>query len=174
MLKSLITLLLSLCFALGAACSSEQPKETPPPTAPTNAPTPAAPRIAYGAGFFDEERSGGEAWRWMGPEGTIRLKNTGRDMVLTLAGHSPLAPLKGAPTVTVTFNGEQLDQFPGAEAITKQYPIPAAKQGSGEYSELRITSSKSFVPKEVNKQSQDPRRLAFSLGKLTWEEKAAP
>lgn len=176
MFRLLITLILSLCLLIGAACSSEPTKEAPPAASAPSAPAaPATPKIAYVSGFFDEERGGGgETWRWMGPEGLIRLKNTGRDMMLTLTGSTPVGPLKGAPTVTITLNGEQLDQFPGADTITKQYPVPAAKQGAGEYSELRIASSKSFVPQEVDKRFQDKRRLAFSLAKLTWEEKTAP
>lgn len=175
MSKLTVTLLVSLSLLVCAACSGEPAKETPPAATPASAPVTPAPKIAYAAGFFDEERgAAGETWRWMGPQGTVRLKNTGREMALTLTGSSPLGPLKGAPTVTVTLNDQQLDQFPGAEAITKQYTISAAQQGTGEYSELRIASSKSFVPQEVNKQFQDSRRLAFSLGKLTWEEKTAP
>jgi hypothetical protein len=168
--KLFSTVLLTLCLFICAACSGEPAKVTQPAATPASAP---APQIAYAAGFFDEERgTGGETWRWMGPEGTVRLKNTKRDMMLNLIGTSPLGPLKGAPTLTITFNGEQLEQFPGAETVTKQYFIPAAKQGSGEYAELRIASSKSFVPQEVDQRFQDTRRLAFSLGKLTWE--AAP
>jgi hypothetical protein len=174
MSRLIITLLVSLSLLVGAACSGEPAKDTPPAATPATAPGVPALKIAYAAGFYDEERDAGNAWRWMGPEGVVRLKNTGRDMTLTITGSSPLGPLKGAPTVTVTLNGQQLEQFPGAEAITKQYTITPAQQGPGEYSELRIASSKSFVPQEVNPQFQDSRRLAFSLGKLTWEEKVTP
>lgn len=176
--KLIVTLLVLLSLLTLAACSGEPAKDTPPAATPASAPgAPGvpAPKIAYAAGFYDEERDGGgNTWRWMGPEGVVRLRNTGREMALTITGSTPLSPLKSTPTVTVTLNGQQLDQFPGADAVTKQYAVSPAQQGPGEYSELRIASNKSFVPQEVNKQFQDTRRLAFSLGKLTWEEKTAP
>lgn len=173
--KLILTLLIACSLLLGAACSGEPAKDTPPAAMPPTASGTPGPKIAYAAGFYDEERdAGGNTWRWMGPEGVVRLKNTGREMTLTITGSSPLSPLKSAPTVTVTLNGQQLEQFPGADAITKQYAVSPAQQGPGEYSELRIASSKSFVPQEVNPKFQDTRRLAFQLNKLIWEEKPAP
>lgn len=174
--KLIVTLLIAFSLLAGAACSGEPAKDTPPAATPATAPAvTTGPRIAYAAGFYDEERDGGgNSWRWMGPEGVVRLKNTGREMTLAIAGSSPLSPLKSTPTVTVTLNGQQLEQFSGANTITKQYAITPAQQGPGEYSELRIASSKSFVPQEVNPQFKDTRRLAFQLSKLTWEEKPAP
>ena len=175
MTKLLVTLLITFSLLASAACSGEPAKDTPPAATPAAASGAPGPKIGYAAGFYDEERNaGGDAWRWMGPEGVVRLKNTGREMTLTITGSSPLNPLKGTPTVTISLNGQQLEQFPGAEAIRKQYAITPTQQGPGEYSELRIASSKSFVPQEVNPQFQDTRRLAFSLGGLTWEEKTAP
>ena len=107
-----------------------------------------------------------------GPEAVIRLKNTGRDMRLVLTGNAPTNVFKSPSTIKLTFNGAPLDQFTGtAEVIEKRYEISAAQLGSAPYSELRISSDKSMVPKEVNKDSQDPRRLAFSLARLSWEER---
>lgn len=128
--------------------------------------------IIYGQGVFNEERSPDASWRWMEPEGYIKLKNTGRDMTLKLSGNAPVASFPEAPTVRFYFNGELLEEVKATpELMHKEYVIPAARQGSGEWSELKITSDKFFIPKEVDKNSQDPRRLAFSLTGLTWEPK---
>jgi hypothetical protein len=68
-------------------------------------------------------------------------------------------------------NGEKLEEFSAKDDVKKEYVVPAAKQGSAPASELVITASKSFVPKEVNAKSNDTRKLAFSLNQLTWQEK---
>ena len=170
MFKRILVTLLVLCCLGCAACSNKGVNTAQP--APTFA-TPPEPKVVYAQGFFDQERGpDGGTWRWMGPEGVVRLKNSGRDMILTLAGSSPMHVFKSPVTIKLTFNGAPLDQFVGkAEGVEKRYEIPAAKLGSGDFSELRISSDKSMVPQEVDKNFQDSRRLAFSLSKLAWEEK---
>lgn len=161
--------LFTFALLLSVACSSQPASNT----APASAPGTAAPAIVYAQGFYDEEQGGdGNRWRWMTTDGVVRLKNTQRDMVLTIAGSSPTHVFKSDPTVTLTLNGAPLDQFAGKkEGVEKRYEIPAGKLGSGDYAELRISSDKSMVPEEVNKTIADKRRLAFQLGKLTWQEK---
>lgn len=172
MFKRIVVISLALCWLSLAACADKPTNEAVTPAPPPAPPTPE-PKIVYGQGFSDLERGANDAtWRWMGPEGVIRLKNTGRDMVLVLAGTAPTTVFKSASTVKLTLNGAPLGQFAGkAEGVEQRYEIPAAQLGSGPYSELRLSADKSMVPKEVDKKSSDERRLAFSLTKLSWEEK---
>ena len=131
-------------------------------------------KIVYGQGFFNEEKDPGAglAWRWMEPEGIVKLHNTGRDMTLKLKGNAPVASFKEAPTVSFIFNGKLLEAVKATtEVMNKEYTITAAQQGSEEWSELKITSDKFFVPSEVDKKSTDGRRLAYSLMGLSWEPK---
>jgi hypothetical protein len=152
-----------LCYA---GCLAGEKEVRPAATA-----TPTPEVISYGRGFFDLERGpDGSTWRWMGEEGVIKLKNTGREMRLGVTGAAPVDRFPQPPTITLQFNGEQLDQFAAVPGVMeKEYPIPASRQGSGEWSELRLSTNKSFIPKEVDKGSTDPRRLGFSLHRLTWE-----
>lgn len=157
---------LSLTFSL-VGCDSA--KETANPTG-TAAPT-VEPEISYGDGFSPLERDGANSWRWMGTEGIVKLKSSNKDMKLSLAGSVPMDVFPQAPSLKVLFNGEQLDQFPAAQNIVKEYTIPAAKQSGKAYSELKIVTDKTFTPKDRDKKSSDERKLGFSLTKLEWTAK---
>jgi hypothetical protein len=134
--------------------------------------TPAGPRVVYSNGFFDEERDGTNSWRWMEPTGVARLRNTGKDMELVVAGRPPMEQFKQAPMITITLNGTKLDEYKGSNDVaTRTFTVTPAQQGDGEWSELKISSDMSFVPKEVEKTSNDGRRLAFYLTGLTWKLK---
>jgi hypothetical protein len=164
--KKAVLALIVAAIAL-AGCVSEE--KTTPPAAST---PPPPPDIVYAQGFFDLERDGNISWRWMEPEGVIRLKNSGKDMVLKLSGRAPVERFKQAPVVRISLNGKQLDQVTTTpEIVTREFTIAPAQQGSGEWSELKITCDKSFVPKDSDPGATDPRRLAFSLTSLTWQPK---
>ena len=151
-----------------AGCVAEEKEEKPVPVSPT----PSVASVVYGKGFFDEERAGATSWRWMEPSGAAKLRNTGKDMELTIAGRPPVEHFKQAPTITISLNGTKLDEFKGSnEIVQKTFMITPAQQGSGEWSDLTISSDMSFVPKEVDKKSTDGRMLAFSLTTLSWKEK---
>ena len=138
---------------------------------PNTATATPEPDVAYKSGFFDLERDSVGSWRWMSEQGTVRLKNTGKDMKLRIVGVAPLEQIKATPNLKVTFNGETLEEFAAKAEVDKEFVIPAAKQGSGAASELVISASKSFVPKQFDPKSNDERKLSFSLRQLTWEAK---
>lgn len=171
-MKKLIAFAILVC-GLTACTEPETGKNTPStnppaqPTATSQTPDPNAP-VAYLQGFYGEEKTADMSWRWMGEEGTVRLKNTGKEAVLKFKGAVQQDFFKEPPILTLKLNGEQLDQIKTTKGVMeKSYTIPAAKQ-KGDYSELSITSDKTFVPKEVEKGSSDPRKLSFSLRELTW------
>ncbi len=174
MFKKLLVVGCLACALTFAACKD---KEEEPPlmnqkstTTPATVATPEPP-IAYTQGFYDLEQDGATTWRWMSDRGVVRLKNTGKDMKLKLVGRAPAVELKGEQKLTVTLNGEKLDEVSGKDDLQKEIIVPAAKQGSAPASELVITASKFFVPKELSAKSNDTRKLAFSLNQLTWQEK---
>jgi hypothetical protein len=152
-----------------SSCASEE--NTDKPAAAAASPSPPGD-IIYSKGFYGLEHDANISWRWMDTEGIIKLKNTRRDMRLSLSGHLPMEQFGKPPVITITLNGTKLDQLTATTAaLDKEYAIRAEQQGSDEWSELRIITDKFFVPKEVDKRATDPRRLAFSVTKLTWEPK---
>lgn len=113
-------------------------------------------------------------WRWMAESGSIELKNQRTAMRLKIAGKVPTDVISGPVKLTIKFNGETLDQFTATKEkpqLEKEFDIPAAKQTNGAYSQLTLESDKFFVPKLVDKQSTDERKLSFSLTKVEWAAK---
>lgn len=168
MRKRAITFSLVMFLLVCGGCTAGEKSAEPTPVAPA-----FETGISYGQGFSEMERGpDGSTWRWMDTEGAIMLKNTRRDMVLRIKGGVPIDRFPQPPTFRIQFNGELLEEITAAPAVLeKEYAIPAAKQSSGDWSELRISTNQSFVPKEVDKSSTDARRLGFSLHKLEWVTK---
>ena len=172
MFKKLLVVGMLACALAFAACKDRE--EEPPLMNAKPITTPAAtpePAVAYTQGFYDLEQDGATTWRWMSDRGVVRLKNTGKDMKLRLVGRAPAVELKGEQKLTVSLNGEKLEEISGKDDLQKEIIVPATKQGSTPASELVITASKFFVPKELSAKSNDTRKLAFSLQQLTWQEK---
>jgi len=105
----------------------------------------------------------------MGPEGIIRLRNSHRDMVLTIKGSFP-SQVAQPSALEVEFNHEPLDPLPASTGeASKRYAIPVEKQGDAEWSRLLLTAHVFFVPHQLDPRSPDRRVLAFSVDSLTWE-----
>ena len=127
----------------------------------------SADDITYVSGFFAPERDGTlPEWRWMGPEGLMQLKNTRRNMVLKLRLAAPRG-VEGFPAVTLTFNGNLLDQVTDSSDFGREYKIAADRQSAGERSELVIRTDRTIVPKERGA-SNDERRLGLSVSQASW------
>lgn len=176
MFKTTLATFSCAALLLLSACGSSEP------TAPANSAAPAAPAaptpvpdISYGAGFSEMERNGdGLTWRWMADSGTIQLRNKKADALLKIEGDLPMGSFNGPAKITIKFNGETLEQVTIAKdkpRLEKEFTIPAAKQSTGEFSELVIQSDKFFIPKLVDKNATDDRKLSFSLTKLEWTAK---
>src|SRR6188768_4300578 len=107
MLKKNLSLTLTLLVLVMGGCTTD---EKPAPAAST---PPPSPDIVYAQGFYDLERDASMTWRWMEPEAVVRLKNTGKDMVLKFSGRAPIEKFKQPPVITLSLNGAQLDQMKG-------------------------------------------------------------
>ncbi len=162
-------------FSLLTACTGDKETGGTGAVNPTTAATPAPlTNINYMTGIYDEEKGPTGSWRWVGEQGTIKLKNNKTDMRLKIAGSAPVDLIGQSTEVTIKLNGEQLEKATltkDKNTLDKEFTIAASKQTSGDMSELTISSSKSFVPKQVYKNSADDRKLSFSLTKLEWEPK---
>jgi len=170
-IRLVVSLALLLCLGLFAGCSSdEKSAESGTPTATA---APSAEKIVFGDGVYGLERGADNvSWRWVGEAGVVRLKNFKQDGVLKMVTEVPMKYFPKTPTITVTLNGEKLDQFAATPGkMEKSYTVPAAKLGASDYAELRVSTDKTFVPKEVEKNSQDPRKLGLTINDLTWDQK---
>jgi hypothetical protein len=149
-----------VCLAWGCTGSNAGSTERQP--GGTNEPL-------FSQNFLALERGAdGTSWRWMAEEGTIELPNTKRDMHLTIVGRVP-SEISAPPTITLQLNGTPLDRVDDARGeIRREYDVPAVRLGAAPTATLRLTSNKTFTPKDLNPQSPDVRRLSFALYDLQW------
>jgi hypothetical protein len=135
--------------------------------------TPETPAVEFGPGFFAQEPlPDGSTFRWMGPQGTVYLKNEQRDMVVTIRFDVPPDRFAVPPDIRIEWNGTLLEELKAASGyVGRKLTIPAASQKTGDRSELRILTSQSFVPKDADPSSVDTRRLGLVVHGILWETK---
>lgn len=104
-----------------------------------------------------EWTAGGDEWRWLGPDATIRLPRThGSEALLTLR-FSADVPYP-SDVVQISINGRDAAAVNvGKEAVVARLALPAEPQ-----IDLRLRSSRSFSPGALL-HNQDPRTLAVQL-----------
>ena len=166
-----VTLLLGLLTLSGCAGGEKEAVNPAGGAAPAATPP---PDIVYEKGFYPLEKDAKSniSWRWMGTEGIVKVKNTKKDMSLKIAGTVPMDRFPQPPTITISVNGAELEKFPATVgAMEKLFTVPAAKLGTSDFVEVKIATSKAFVPKDSIKGATDPRELGFSLTNLTWQPK---
>jgi hypothetical protein len=76
-----------------------------------------------------------------------------------------------APTIRFEFGGAPLDEIVGNDAVDRSYEIRAAQQSRGATTELRIQTSRTFVPRDFDPSSPDGRHLGFTVYNVDWQEK---
>ena len=165
--NSLLVALLA-CAVLFSGCGKDDEEmENTPPAAAANQ------KIVFGDGFYGEEKGPNDVvWRWMGDVGSVKLKNFKKDSTLQFRVEAPTRQLTGAPSIMVTLNGQKVDQFTATVGkMDKVYNVTAAQLGTGDFVELKIATDKFFVPKDINKDSADPRKLGLQVDNFTWAEK---
>jgi hypothetical protein len=129
---------------------------------------PGVPMLAFETGWGEPEFNldEGEAWRWMSEKAVLWVRPVGRDVILRLAGESPLRYFDAAPRVRVLIGDREVAAFdPGADfdqAITLPADLLAAANGR-----VVIESSKFFVPGAAG--AADQRHLALRLYRVAVE-----
>jgi hypothetical protein len=123
---------------------------------------PGVPMLAYGPGWFEPEYNLelGRAWRWTSEKAELWVRPVGRDVVLRLAGESPLRYFDAAPRVRVLIGDREIAAFDPSsdfeQAITLPADLLAAANGR-----VIVESSKFFVPAAAG--AADQRHLALRI-----------
>jgi hypothetical protein len=121
---------------------------------------PVTEHVVFGAGWYDEESSAGQVWRWMGGRSVAALPPIRGDARLTLALYAPLDALPSAPAVTIRVNGAVVDRFVPAKSLVEREIVVHARGDA--VNELVIETS------GVVKTPRDSRTLGLRLNALGW------
>jgi hypothetical protein len=106
----------------------------------------------------------GEAWRWMGRESLVRLRNHAVPMRLVLTGLVPLDLLGAPPLLTFRWNGKRVEAFLApAGHFTKTMTITPAMQTGSTLSDFTIEST------SAGRERDGLRDLGYALADIRWE-----
>jgi hypothetical protein len=169
MFKKVLAFSLLMSLLAFSACTDDKEDEPDPAPPATTAGAKTSPDVTYVQGFYDQEGSGADSWRWMSSQGVARLKNSGKDMKLNLVMDVPMGNFKVTPNLKVSLNGEVLETFASKATVEKEYSVPATKLGSAPTAELVISADQFFVPRLINPKLGDDRQMSLSVRKLTWQ-----
>lgn len=121
--------------------------------------------IRFGDGWYSEEGSGYDTFRWMSRESHTILpviRGSGR---LFIRMFVPIDSLPTPPTVEIRLNGKVLDRFVGAEANVERTYVVTSNVGAP--NDLVIATTAGVRPSDI-RQSQDTRELGLRIDELTW------
>jgi len=127
---------------------------------------PVTRAVVFGDGWYAEERAGDEVWRWMGARSWMTLPPPGRRAHLALSFYVPLDALPSAPDVTISLDGERIDEF-RATSSTVRRDLTVAVHGEGSH-ELAIETDRVATP------LHDPRALGLRLNSIEWAPLTPP
>ena len=122
--------------------------------------------IRYGPGWYGQENSGTESYRWMKKEAVIELPAVPNTAQLTLKFYVPIEFLPSPPTIQVFFNGELVERIVATDRDLERTWTLASRQ---EANELRIVTSATAIP-ERGSSSADVRELGLQLRGFTWRQ----
>lgn len=110
--------------------------------------------IDFGDGWYGEEGTPQQTWRWMGRQGNISLPSIDGPARLELSLEVPRLEQQ---TITVQLDGRVLERFT-PKSLTETH----AYQLSGEHHALTLSTDRTVRP------PNDPRDLGIRLNRLVW------
>jgi hypothetical protein len=136
---------------LGITVTPVRPGPVPPRVAieQFDLQAPDEPLLGFDTGWQEQEYSlaQGRAWRWTSESSVLTVRHGGHDLVLHLAGESPLRYFDAAPRVVVRAAGAVLARVEPASDFSLDVAVPrAALDAAG--GRLTLETSRVFVPNE--------------------------
>jgi hypothetical protein len=115
----------------------------------------------FGEGWYEAEYEPGSGrhWRWASDKATLRVRNEGRAVALTLRGEIEEA---SSSHVVVRAGDRTVAEFDVERTFQRTIVIPA-DAFTGPETALVLESSASYVPAEAKWRSRDFRRLGLKL-----------
>ena len=125
---------------------------------------PVTEMIIFANGWYDEEGTGAQIWRWMGPRASVELPPVANRARLSVDLYVPLDALRSAPMITVTLDGRILERF---RATTTNLQREWIVRGRGS-SPLQLVIETDAVVTPAG-QSNESRTLGLRLNAIGWQ-----
>jgi len=126
---------------------------------------PLASSVSFGSGWYEEEGSGGEIWRWMGARSMTRLSAMPGRAELRLRFHLPTDGKHPFPVVTISLNGQIVDRFrPATAGVEKTYAVA----GRGTTPNDLVIETDGVINLGRAGIAPDSRDLGIQLQELSW------
>jgi hypothetical protein len=126
---------------------------------------PLTSSVSFGPGWYEEESSGGNGWRWMGAKSMARLSAVSGRGELQVRFHFPSDRNRQFPVVTMSLNGQIVDRFhPATAAVEKTYTVA----GRGRTPNLLVIETDRTVNLARAGIAPDDRDLGLQLLELSW------
>ena len=116
--------------------------------------------VVFGPGWYSEEHSGPQIWRWMGLHSEAALPPATSQTHLTLQLYAPLDAMAARPNITIRLNGVIVDQFQ-ATAADMQREI-AVRAYADRANVLTMDTDRVAIT------TRDPRALGLRINALLW------
>ena len=120
-----------------------------------------ASMIVFREGFYQQEGSGTETFRWTAKEAHATLPAMPKSGRLRMRIYVPIDTIQPPPTIEVRVNGALVERFIGDEAIVEKAWTIASRNGAP--NELVIATSDVVVPG-----NGDPRPLGLRIDAMSW------
>ncbi|MGZ7040391.1 MAG: hypothetical protein ACXVH7_01240 [Thermoanaerobaculia bacterium] len=126
---------------------------------------PITSSVSFGAGWYDEESTGGDVWRWMGSRSATRLSAVPGRARLHFEFHFPSDGKQPFPIVTISLNGQIVDRFrPAASGVEKTYTVTGRGNAPNDL-EIETDSVVNLSRAGI---AHDARDLGLELLGLSW------
>jgi hypothetical protein len=126
---------------------------------------PLTSSVSFGSGWYEEEGSGGEIWRWMGARSMTRLSAVPGRAEIRVRFHLPTDGKHPFPVVTISLNGQIVDRFrPATAGVEKTYEVA----GRGRTPNDLVLETDSVVNLSRAEIAPDRRDLGLQLQGLSW------
>lgn len=120
--------------------------------------------VEFGDGWYQQEGSGTDMFRWMGREAHAELPEVEKGR-LSLQMYVPVDSIQPPPAIEVWVNDALLERFVSAEAVVNRTWVLPSRKGARNH--LRIVTSAVAVPARVSG-SEDTRELGLRMDELSW------
>lgn len=120
--------------------------------------------VGFGEGWWGEEGSRPESFRWMSGRGIVRLPAVSGPARLHLEFDLPSSAVRAPATISLVLDGRTLDRFvASSREVSRSYDVGA----SGSARTLVMTTDSTSVPAR-SEGSTDERELGLALKRIIW------